>query len=190
MAQNDKRPFGARDLKIFVRTASTPTYGTGVDIGCFTKLQFDPKTTEEILKGDDVVCSAHSQLENIEISVSHGGYALPVYAAMFGHTLTDSGTTPNEATFLNMKISDKRPFFGFIALAYGAEGGTVLIIGYKTKLFDGGGATLENGKFTTPDFKWTGIPSDYDSDTILRCGNFESSTITISTTWLSNNVHI
>ena len=189
MAQNDKKPFGARDMKIFSRTAATPTYGTGVDVGCFVKLEWEPQVTEKLLEGDDVICAVASQFEGIEVNVEHGGFPLPVYALMIGHTLTDSGTTPNEATIMNLKVNDVRPYFGFIATAFGTEGGPVMIIGYKHKLTDGAGSALEKGEFMMGEHTWVGIPSDYDSVTVLRAINMEWQ-LAISTTWLSNNVHI
>jgi hypothetical protein len=190
MASNPTlRPFGLRDMKVFEITATVPTYAAGVDIPCVNSAQFDPVVTEAVLEGDDVKCSTHAILENITVTVTHGGMPMSLYDVIMGASLVDSGSGSAEVVYLNLKTSSVRPYFGMILDSRADEGGNTLVIFYKCKMVGGGGGTFQKGSFFAPQFNVNALPSDYDSDTIMRAGHYETITA-ISTTWLTNNVHI
>lgn len=182
------RPFGLRDMKVFEITATTPTYAAGVDVPCVSELTIDTVVTEAQLEGDDSICASHANLEAVDCTVTHGGFIAGVYDVLFGATVTDSGTSPNDFTYLDLAVSDVRPYFGMIADSRSSEGGNTLIVGYKCKSTGGGGGTFSKGAFYTPQFNVRCLPSYGDSDTIMRLVNYQTATA-ISTTWLSNNVH-
>lgn len=188
-AAHTLRPFGLRDAKVFEITANTPTYAAGVDIPCVNSAQFDPVVTEAVLEGDDVKCSTHSILENITASITHGGMPMDLYDVIMGASLVDSGSGSTEIVILNLKTSSVRPYFGLALDSRADEGGNTLVFLYKAKMVGGGGGTFQKGSFYAPAFNVNAIPSDYDSDTILRAIHFETITA-ISTTWLTNNIHI
>lgn len=183
------RPFGLRDAKVFEITASTPTYAAGVDIPCVNSAQFDPVVTEAVLEGDDVKCSVHSILENITATITHGGMPMDLYDVIMGASLVDSGTGSAEIAILNLKTSSVRPYFGLALDSRADQDGNTLVFLYKCKMTGGGGGTFQKGSFYAPQFTVNALPSDYDSDTILRAIHCETVTA-ISTTWLTNNVHI
>lgn len=183
------RPFGLRDLKVFEITAITPTYATGVDVPCVSELTFDTIVTEANLEGDDSICATHANVEAVDVTVTHGGVIMSVYDVLFGATVTDSGTSPNDFTYMDLAVSDVRPYFGWIADSRSTDvGGNTLFIGYKGKTTGGGGGTLSKGSFFTPQFNIRSLPCYEDGDTIMRWVNYDTKTV-ISTTWLSNNVH-
>lgn len=186
---NDNRPFGLRDLKVYERTAATPTYGTGVDVPCVNEVQFDVEVTNAVLEGDDVKCSTHSIPESVKVSFKHGGLPIDVYDLLMGSTLTDSGTGSGAITLLDIAVADVRPYFAFIAQSYGSAGGDTLLVGYKSKMMGGGGGTLKKGDFFTSSFEVTVVPCDYDSDTLVRVVH-RTTAAAISTTFLSNPVHV
>lgn len=188
-AERTLRPFGLRDAKVFEITASTPTYDAGVDVPCVNSAQFDPIVTEAVLEGDDVKCSTHAILEEITGSVTHGGMPMSVYDVISGASLVDSGAGAAEVVYLNLKTSSVRPYFGLALDARADEGGNTLVFFYKCKQTGGGGGTFQKGSFFAPSFNFRAIPSDYDDDTIMRAAHYETITA-ISTTWLTNNVHI
>lgn len=185
------KPFGLRDAKAFEITATTPTYGTGADVPCINSFQFDQKTVEALLEGDDTICASHSNLEQVEVKVKNGGMDPALYDLLFGNTLTDSGSGGTAQTLIDFKVSNRRPYLGIIGQAYDGSGtaGDTLVILYKAKTVGGGGGTLEKGKFFTGDFTFNAIPSDYDSDTIMRVVN-RATGAAINTTWTSNPIHI
>lgn len=189
-AEHTLRPFGLRDAKVFEITAITPTYGAGVDIPCVNSAQFDPVVTEAVLEGDDVKCSVHSILEEITATITHGGLPMDLYDVIMGASLVDSGAGATEIVILNMKSSSVRPYFGLGLDSRADEGGSnTLIFLYKCKMTGGGGGTFQKGSFYAPQFSVRALPSDYDDDTILRAIHNETTTA-ISTTWLTNNIHI
>lgn len=189
MSVNDNKPFGLRDLKIYERTASTPTYGTGIDVPCVSKVSFDIEVTNAVLEGDDVKCSTHSIPESVKVNFESGGLPINVYDLLMGSTLTDSGTGSGAITLLDIAVADVRPYFAFIAQAYGSEGGDTLLVGYKAKMMGGGGGELSKGNFYTSSFEVEVVPCDYDSDTLIRVIH-RTTAAAISTTFLTNNVHI
>lgn len=192
MAINTRRPFGLRDAQVFdLSDESTPTYEDAVDINCVSELTVDTVVTEAMLEGDDSICATHANVEAIELAVTHGGANLAVYELLFGSTLTDSGSTPNEVTYLDIAVSDARPYVGLIADSRGSDGGNTLFIFYKCKTTGGGGGSLSKGAFFAPQFSMRAhaSPEGYDSDTIARWANHETATA-IDSTWDNNPVHI
>lgn len=189
MATIANKPFGLRDLKVYERTASTPTYGTGVDVPCVSKVSFDIQVTNAVLEGDDVKCATHSIPESVTANFENGGLPLDVYDLLMGSTLTDSGTGSTAITLLDIAVADVRPYFAFIAQAYGSDGGDTIICGYKSKMMGGGGGELSKGNFFTSSFEVEVVPCDYDSDTLLRVVH-RTTVAAISTTFLSNPVHV
>lgn len=185
------KPFGLRDAKAFEETATTPTYGTGVDLSCISSFKFDPKTVEAMLEGDDTICASHSNLESVDVQAQNGGMDLAIYDLLFGGTLTDSGSGSTAQTILDYKVSDKRPYLSVIGQSYATDSGAgdTLIILYRAKAMGGGGGEFAKGKFYTGDFKFSAIPYAGNSDTIMRAVN-RTTAAAISTTWLSNPVHI
>lgn len=184
------RPFGLRDAKVFEITAITPTYAAGVDIPCVNSASFDPVVTEAVLEGDDVKCSTHAILEEISADITHGGMPMDLYDVIMGASLVDSGAGSTELTILNLKTTSVRPYFGLALDSRADQGGSsTLIFLYKCKMIGGGGGTFQKGSFYAPSFNVRALPSDYDSDTIMRAINYETA-VAISTTWLTNNVHI
>lgn len=184
-----QKPFGLRDMKVFEITATTPTYGTGVDVPCVSELTIDTVVTEANLEGDDSICATHANVEALDCTVTHGGLVLGIYDVIFGSTVTDSGTSPNDFTYMDLAVSDVRPYFGWIADARSTDGaGNTLFIAYKAKTTGGGGGTLTKGAFFAPQFNIRCLPGYEDSNTIMRWLNYQTA-VSISTTWLSNNVH-
>lgn len=190
MTSVTNKPFGLRNAYAYERTAATPTYGAGVDVSCISSFKFDQKVVEAMLEGDDTICASHSNLESIDVSVQNGGMDLAVYDLLFGGTLVDSGSGSTAQTILDYKVSDRRPYCGVIGQAYDGGGGAgdTLIILPKAKTVGGGGGEFAKGKFFTGDFKFNCLPSDVDSDLIMRAVN-RTTAAALSSTWTSNPVH-
>lgn len=186
----NNKPFGLDDLKVFERTASTPTYSTGTDIPCAQEISFDIEVTTAKLEGDNSICSIHSITDDVKATINNGGVTLALYDVMFGATLVDSGTGSGEQTLLDISVSDSKPYFGVIAKAPGTDpAGDVLLIMYKSKVVGGGSFAFKKGEFATSSWELICIPSDYDSDTVMRVVN-RVTAAAISTTWTSNPMHI
>lgn len=187
MTVNDSKPFGLREMYVYERTASTPTYDTGVELTYVSSFTVDQIVTEGLLEGEDITGAVHANLDRVEVSFENGGMPLDVYAMLLGSTLTDSGGGTSEQTILDIGVGDVRPYFGWIARSVGDDGGDTMYIGYKFKMNTGGGGTFAKGQFYTGSFGAVGIPSDYDSDRIIRPIHRVTAAV-ISSTWTSNPV--
>ena len=130
MTTYTRQPFGLRDCKVFEITtcAAAAVYGTGVDVPCVSELTVDPVVTEAMLEGDDSICAAHSNIEAIDIAITHGGAVLGVYDVLFGSTATDSGASPTDITYLDIAVADARPYIGVIADARGADDHALVLV--------------------------------------------------------------
>lgn len=192
LAQN--KPFGCRDLKAYeITSLSTPTYATGVDVPCVNALTFEDNLVTAKLEGDDTICATHAALESVKFGFDTGGINLDLYDVLQGATLTDSGSGSGAVTILDSSVADQRPYFGLIGQSYATDtGGDTLCIMYKCKSEEGGGSTFNKGQFAMVKFGGIALPSPYSSDTkgVIRRLINRTTAAAISTTWLSNPVHI
>jgi hypothetical protein len=126
--------YGLRDLKV------TNIGGTvQEDLDAAQTLTFSPTFTEAALRGDDVEKASMGSLSGGTASISAGGYSSAAMAIMFGKTLSQSGSTPNEITTLQLNQGDVMPYFKLYGLARDEAGGDVQVLLSKVKVTGWGG---------------------------------------------------
>ena len=126
--------YGLRDLKV------TNIGGTlQEDLNAAQTLTFTPTFSSAELRGDDVIKVSMGNLTGGEASLSAGGYSSAAMAIMFGKTLGQSGTAPNELTTLQLNVGDVMPYFKIYGLARDEGGGDVHVLLPKCKVTSWGG---------------------------------------------------
>ena len=126
--------YGLRDLKV------TNIGGTvQEDLDAAQSLTFSPTFSSAELRGDDVPKVSTSSLSGGTAAISAGGYSSAAVAIMFGKTLSQSGTTPNELTTLQLNAGDVMPYFKIYGLARDEGGGDVHVLLPKCKVTSWGG---------------------------------------------------
>ena len=126
--------YGLRDLKV------TNIGGTvQEDLDAAQSLTFTPTFSSAELRGDDVIKVSMGSLSGGTAAISAGGYSSAAMAIMFGKTLSQSGSTPNEITTLQLNEGDVMPYFKLYGLARDEGGGVVHVILSKCKVTDWGG---------------------------------------------------
>lgn len=133
--------YGLRDLKI------TSMAGLQEDLDAAQTLTFTPTFTDAVLRGDDVEKVSLNNLSGGTASLSAGGYSSAAVAIMFGKTLSQSGSTPNEITTLQLNAGDVMPYFKVYGLARDEAGGDVHVLLPKCKVTGWGDVTLSDENF-------------------------------------------
>lgn len=189
MSQNNGYPFGVRQTYVHsISSLTTPTYGTGVPIPAINAVEYDIVTTNAILKGEDRVVASATNTESGTFKFSGGGIGLAAHAVIEGETAVDSGTPPNDLTYLRKKASTCIPYFGAVARAVGPSCGQAgdpadfVVAMHKCKTSKRSGGKLGEGAFAMSDFEGQILPSPYDNDTIVLLQH-RATADALSSTW-------
>lgn len=190
MAQDILYPFGLRKAYTFAEadfSAATPTYATGQAVLCPKSLAPSYDMSTAMLEGEDRICRSMAQIDSITVAINAGGVDLQNYADLIGGTATDSGSTPDASTYMDIKVSNTFNRFGLIANSYGDDSGVFQMIFFNCKLESVPVGSFEKGAYHTPTVTAKCVASTFDGDTIARFSNHEgTTTATISTTWATN----
>ena len=142
-------PFGLRDVK--VRPLTGETAGTSVDLPNSRTFSFSEASDTAELRGDDAVIAIHDLGNSVDWELEEGGIDLAAVKVMYGGTIIDSGTTPNQVRTFRRLATDVRPYFQVEGQAISDSGGDVHIVLYRCK------ATGElSGELTDGDYWLTG----------------------------------
>ena len=134
--------YGLRDLKVTSANGSLQE-----DLDAAQTLSFTPTFTSAELRGDDVIKVAMGNLSGGEASISAGGYSSAAVAIMFGKTLTQTGSSPNEVTTLKLSAGDVMPYFKIYGLARDEAGGDVHVLLPKCKVTGWGNMEFSDENF-------------------------------------------
>jgi hypothetical protein len=76
----------------------TPSYGAGIDVPGIKSMEISGDVEVKELRGDNRLLDSDSSLSNVTVAFPHAKLSLDVLAALLGGDVTDSGTTPAQAT--------------------------------------------------------------------------------------------
>lgn len=147
---NTPLPFGLRDVKIRP-LAGDGTPGVGVDLPNAQTFSFSESEDFEELRGDDGLVAVHGLGPAVDWELENGGLPLEALVIMYGGTITESGTTPNQVKTYDKGGYDQRPYFYVEGQAISDSGGDLHAILYRCR------ATGElSGEFSDGSFFITG----------------------------------
>jgi hypothetical protein len=149
-------PFGLRDVKVYPLTGEAP--GTGVDLPNSRTLQFSDAEDFEDLRGDDGLQATHGKGAVVNWQLEGGGISLDAVKVMFGGTLTDSGTTPNQKRLYTKTNLDVRPYFRIEGQAISDSGGDFHVVIPKAKARGELSGQLADGGFWLTGASGVGLP--------------------------------
>lgn len=156
-------PFGLRDVKIYPLVGEVP--GTGVDLPNARTFSFTEASDSEELRGDDGVVAIHDLGSAVEWELEAGGLSFEAIAALYGGTITESGTTPNESKTYAKADTAVRPYVSVVGHVISDSGGAIQCVLHKAK------ATGElSGEFGDGQFFLTGASGraiGRDSDRLM-----------------------
>lgn len=126
-------PYGMRDIHITGYTNGETLAGTSLDLPNAQTMTWTESEDTDTLRGDDQVVVTRGQGIAVSWEMDSGGYAFDVVKTMYGHTLTDSGTTPDQVRVLRRRTDDARPYFQAEGQSISESGGDFHGILYKCK---------------------------------------------------------
>lgn len=191
MSQNNGYPFGVRQLMLHaISNLTTPTYGTGVSCPAINGVEYDYALSSTILKGEDRVIAAHTITDNGTFKFSGGGIPLAAHAIVEGETATDSGSSPNDLTFMRKKVDTCLPYFGAVVRAVGpscnqvGEPADTTVTMFKCKLNKRPGGAFKEGAFATSDIEGIVLTSPYSANSMtLYLVQHRATAAALTTTW-------
>ena len=153
-------PYGIRDIKLTPYTDSAATtLGTGVDLPNGRTLTFSEVENFEELRGDDKLVATHGSGAQVEWELEAGGLSLEAVQAMYGGTITDTGTTPNQKKTFTKLATDSRPYFKVEGQAISDSGGDLHCVLYKCKATGDLSGEFADGAFFLTGAKGVALPA-------------------------------
>lgn len=128
-------PYGLRDIKVtgFTTAASTAYAASSVDLPYGRTLSFSETEDFEDLRGDDVLITTVGSGAQVEWELESGGVSFEAMKVIYGGTITETGTTPNQKKVWSKLNTDKRPFFKAEGQVISDSGGDLHAIIYKAR---------------------------------------------------------
>jgi hypothetical protein len=142
-------PYGLRDVRITPYTDNTATVlsATRIDLTNSQTFSFAEAEAFEELRGDDSLVATHGNGPIVNWSLEAGGLVLEAVQAMYGGTLTTTGTTPNQVKRLRKLKTDQRPYFKVEGQMISDSGGDVHAVVWRCKATDDFSGEWADGKF-------------------------------------------
>lgn len=156
MPINDHRlPYGLRDLKV-ATLSNTGVKGTLVDLPAAQTLEFTETTSEQELRGDDVVKAKRTTVEAVEWTMDAGGIQFQAMVVIAGGTYSTTGTTPSVVNKWRRLEGEAYPDFYLEGQALSESGGDHHTVIHRAKANQISG-THQDQEFWVSHAEGTGI---------------------------------
>lgn len=159
---NTPLPFGLRDVQIKPMPAGSETPGTSVDFPNARTFSFSDTGDSEELRGDDGVVAVHDLGSGVDWELEGGGMSLEAIKAMYGGTITETGTTPDQSKTYDKSDIDVRPYFQLEGQAISDTGGDFHVVIYKAKATGDLSGELSDGSYLLTGASGRGIGRSSD----------------------------
>jgi hypothetical protein len=142
-------PFGLRQVKITPYTDATATVlaASSIQLPNSRTLSFAEAEEFEELRGDDSLVATHGAGPQVTWSLEAGGYSFEAVQAMYGGTITSTGTTPNRIKKFAKLQTDQRPYFKIEGQVISDSGGDLHCVIFRAKATDDFAGEFADGSF-------------------------------------------
>lgn len=141
-------PYGLRDVKIRPYTNSSLTANAiAIDLPYGRTFSFTEAEDFEELRGDDKLIAIRGKGADVEWELEAGGLSFSAVAAMYGGTVSETGTTPAIKRSWTKKATDERPYFSVEGQAISDSGGDVHAILDRCRATEDLEGELADGSF-------------------------------------------
>ena len=151
MTGTDNKPFGLNQITL-VNNADTQA----IVLPAALELEFEEVVVNGEFYGNDELQGLVTQPLGVKGKFKAGGIPLDAYALMTGHTLNNTGTTPNEVATLEGD-SPTFPYFKIYGKSLGDEGDDVHIKIFKAKLTSSPKGAFKRGEFFMLEAEFQGV---------------------------------
>lgn len=154
-------PYGLRKVRLtpYTTAAATVLSATRVTLPNARKLSFAEGEEFEDLRGDDRLVATHGSGPQVEWELEGGGTSFEAVQVMYGGTITESGTTPNQIKKLTKLITDQRPYFMIEGQSISDSGGDFHCVIYRAKSTDNLEGEMADGQFMLTGASGVGLAS-------------------------------
>lgn len=154
-------PYGLRDVKItpYSDAAGSTLAGTSIDFPNARTFSFTEAEDFEELRGDDKVVSTRGKGAAVEWELEGGGLSFEAAAAMYGGTVTTTGTTPAQVKTWKKLVTDVRPYFKVEGQSISDSGGDVHGVVWKCRATDNLEGEFGDGQYFLTGASGAGIPA-------------------------------
>jgi hypothetical protein len=142
MAGYGDKPFGLHEIRLVSADGNDV-----VDLEVSRVMSFTPRMLTGELTGSDKLASVASFIEALEWSLEEGGIPLEALGLITGHTVTESGSTPNRTNTLKLHAASKMPYFKIYGKALGEGDDDVHVKIWKAKLTGNIEGQFQYGEF-------------------------------------------
>lgn len=139
-------PYGLRDVKVRPLVGEVPA-ATGIDFPNARTFGFTEAEASDELRGDDGLVAVHGKGGSVNWTLEGGGYSFEAVKAMYGGTIVETGTTPNQKKTYVKADTDQRPYFEVEGQAISDSGGDFHALVYRAKATGDLTGTLADGTF-------------------------------------------
>lgn len=127
-------PYGMREIMLTPITNSvTEALGTSVELDAARTMSFSEAEEFNTLRGNDQNLRTRGSGPSVSWELEAGGYKADAVKVIYGHKLTDAGTTPNQTRTLRRIATQSRPYFKAEGKALSDSGGDVHVILYRCR---------------------------------------------------------
>lgn len=142
-------PYGLRDVKITPYTDATATVlaGASIDLPNGRTFTFAESEDFEELRGDDSLVAVHGSGPVVNWELEAGGVSLEAVQAMYGGTLSTTGSNPNRVKKLRKLKTDQRPYFKVEGQIISDSGGDFHAVIWRCKCTDDLSGEFADGQF-------------------------------------------
>jgi hypothetical protein len=140
-------PYGLRDIKITPITGVSTLAAAAVDFPNARTLSFSEAEDFNELRGDDGLVAVHGQGPALNWNFEGGGVPFEAIKAMFGGTITESGTGSTATKTYEKTGYDQRPYFQIEGQAISDSGGDFHVVIYKGRCTGEFSGEMSDGNF-------------------------------------------
>lgn len=142
-------PFGLRDVKLTPYTDDTATVlaGSSIDLPNSRTFSFAETEDFEELRGDDSLVATHGNGPIVNWELEGGGVSLEAVQAMYGGTISETGSAPNRVKRLRKLKTDTRPYFKVEGQVISDSGGDLHAVVWRCKATDDLSGEFSDGSF-------------------------------------------
>jgi hypothetical protein len=140
-------PYGLRDIKITPITGVSTLAATAVDFPNARTLSFSEAEDFNELRGDDGLVAVHGQGPAVTWQFEGGGVPFEAIKAMFGGTITETGSGGTATKSFEKTGYDQRPYFQIEGQAISDSGGDFHVVIYKAKCTGELSGEMSDGNF-------------------------------------------
>jgi hypothetical protein len=155
------QPYGLNDVKL--RPLTGEVAGASVDLPVSRTFSFSEAEDFEELRGDDGLVAIHGKGPSVDWSLEGGGVSFEAVKTVFGGTIIETGTTPNQIKTFRKAGTDVRPYFQCEGRALSDSGGDFHVLLYRCRATSTLDGEMADGAFWLTGASGRALPRASDS---------------------------